>query len=65
MGDRRIGIGWQQATGYAGDFGGRQGVLAFLARHLPAGEARDWLHAQGTRLRLAAQPYDWGLNRAL
>lgn len=50
---------------YAGDFGGRQGVLAFLARHLPAGEARDWLHAQGTRPRLAAQPYDWGLNRAL
>ncbi len=42
---------------YAGDFGGRLGVLQFLAEHL--GLPREQL--QG--VRLVFHPYDWGLNK--
>lgn len=47
---------------YAGDFGGREGVLAFLKERLPDGEGRDWLRRQGPYVKLIYHPYDWGLN---
>jgi hypothetical protein len=47
---------------YAGDFGGRSGVLAFLKERLPDGEGRDWLRRQGPYVKLIYHPYDWGLN---
>jgi hypothetical protein len=47
---------------YAGDFGGRSGVIAFLKVSLPDGEGRDWLHRQGPYVKLIYHPYDWGLN---
>lgn len=47
---------------YAGDFGGRTGVLAFLAHHLTDDEQRDWLLAHQTTARLVYRPYDWHLN---
>ncbi len=47
---------------YAGDFGGRAGVLAFLKERLPDGEGRDWLRRQGPYVKLIYYPYDWGLN---
>lgn len=47
---------------YAGDFGGRAGVLAFLKERLPDGEGRDWLRRQGPHVKLIYHPYDWGLN---
>jgi hypothetical protein len=50
---------------YAGDFGGRAGVLAFLKERLPDGEGRDWLRRQGPYVKLIYHPYDWGLNSAL
>jgi hypothetical protein len=47
---------------YAGDFGGRSGVLAFLKVRLPDGEERDWLRWQSPYVKLIYHPYDWGLN---
>ena len=47
---------------YAGDFGGRDGVIAFLKERLPEGEERDWLRRQGHHVKLIHRPYDWGLN---
>lgn len=47
---------------FARDFGGRRGVVAFLLQYLPADERREWLATHRDRLRLAYQPYDWGLN---
>ena len=47
---------------YAGDFGGRAGILAFLKERLPDGEGRDWLRRQGPYVKLIYHPYDWGLN---
>jgi hypothetical protein len=47
---------------YAGDFGGRAGVLAFLKERLPDGAGRDWLRRQGPYVKLIYYPYDWGLN---
>lgn len=47
---------------YAGDFGGRAGVLAFLTERLPDSEGRDWLRRQGPYVKLSYHPYDWGLN---
>ena len=49
---------------YAGDFGGRAGVLAFLKDRLPDGEGRDWLRRQGPYVKLIFDPYVWGLNSA-
>ncbi|MCL6509677.1 MAG: DUF547 domain-containing protein [Anaerolineae bacterium] len=47
---------------YEGDFGGRAGVLRFLADHLPDDARRATIvtHAVATPLRYAK--YDWGLN---
>lgn len=50
---------------YAGDFGGRDGVLAFLLEHLPAGEDREWLASRRHDVTLNYQPYDWTLNTQL
>ncbi len=47
---------------YAGDFGGRAGVIAFLKERLPDGEERHWLRRQGPYVKLIYRPYDWGLN---
>lgn len=47
---------------FAGDFGGRDGVVALLLRRLPEGEARAWLGSRGAGVKLVYRPYDWGLN---
>ncbi|GIV95986.1 MAG: DUF547 domain-containing protein [Herpetosiphonaceae bacterium] len=46
---------------YAGDFGGRDGIIDFLLRYLPDDERRRWLSDQRDRARLVYQPYDWAL----
>ncbi|MBS1251237.1 MAG: hypothetical protein MAG451_00268 [Anaerolineales bacterium] len=47
---------------YAGDFGGRAGVIEFLLRHLPESEEREWLASHGSNVRFSYRPYDWTLN---
>jgi hypothetical protein len=47
---------------YQGDFGGRKGMLRFIAAHLPEDERRDWLAANQQTVRFRYKPYDWGLN---
>jgi hypothetical protein len=47
---------------YAGDFGGRAGVLAFVQAHLPDDPRRAWLQGQGKSPRIAYSRYDWQLN---
>ncbi len=47
---------------YAGDFGGRAGVIAFLLDHLPDDPRRSWLQARGHSAKLAYSRYDWQLN---
>ncbi len=47
---------------FAGDFGGRPGVIAFLLHYLPDDERRSWLEARGSRVRFGYHRYDWRLN---
>ncbi len=47
---------------YLGDFGGRAGLVRFLLRYLPEGEARDWFARNHPRLRWRFTRYDWGVN---
>lgn len=47
---------------YAGDFGGRAGVLAFVRDHLPDDPRRAWLQSQGAPAKPAYSRYDWQLN---
>lgn len=47
---------------YAGDFGGRVGVLRFLSEYLPNDERRALIERCGARTRLRYADYDWGLN---
>ncbi len=47
---------------YAGDFGGRSGVLAFLLKYLPDDDRRRWLSEHQATARLRYEPYDWALN---
>ena len=47
---------------FAGDFGGRPGVIAFLMHYLPNDERRAWLEMQGSRARLRYQRCEWSLN---
>jgi len=47
---------------YQGDFGGRNGVLSFIADHLPEDGRREWLADNQKNARLRYDPYDWGLN---
>jgi hypothetical protein len=46
---------------YAVDFGGKEGVLRFLAQHHPDAEARKTLTQPG--LSLSYAPYNWELNK--
>jgi hypothetical protein len=46
---------------YAGDFGGPEGVVRFIAARLPDDERRRWLAAQ-PEVDMEFKPYDWGLN---
>ncbi len=48
---------------YAPDFGGRAGVLDFIARHLLDYDHKRFVETRGSRLRVEYIPYDWGLNR--
>lgn len=47
---------------YEDDFGGRAGVLRFLAGHLPDDERRTTVAARGASTPLRYAKYDWGLN---
>ena len=47
---------------YQGDFGGRKGVLKFIADHLPEDDRREWLVDHQKTVRIRYEPYDWGLN---
>ncbi len=47
---------------YAGDFGGRAGVVRFLADHLPDDERRALLARPDAAPPLRYARYDWGLN---
>ncbi|MGH2593053.1 MAG: DUF547 domain-containing protein [Anaerolineae bacterium] len=47
---------------YAGDFGGRHGVIDFVLRYLEQGEQRAWLEENRGRVKVRYQAYDWGLN---
>jgi len=47
---------------FAGDFGGRAGVIACILRYLPAGSAGAWLAEHQVDARLVYRAYDWGLN---
>jgi hypothetical protein len=47
---------------YAGDFGGREGVLTFVRNHLPDDPRRAWLQQQGASAKIAYTRYDWQLN---
>ncbi|MFC1466609.1 MAG: DUF547 domain-containing protein [Candidatus Brachytrichaceae bacterium NZ_4S206] len=47
---------------YAGDFGGRAGVIRFLSAHLPDDDRRALIERFGAKTRLRYADYDWGLN---
>mgnify|MGYP001052309692 CR=1 FL=1 len=47
---------------FAGDFGGRAGVITCILRYLPAGSASAWLAEHQGDARLIYRAYDWGLN---
>jgi hypothetical protein len=47
---------------YEADFGGRQGVVEFLAKSLPDDDRREVLISGGDQLSFIYQRYDWGLN---
>jgi hypothetical protein len=47
---------------YEGDFGGKEGIIKFLIRHLPADHRREYITLNRSKLRLKYTPYDWRLN---
>jgi hypothetical protein len=47
---------------YESDFGGRDGVVEFLIRHLPDDERRRYLVSSAGDLALEHRSYDWTLN---
>ena len=47
---------------YQADFGGNQGVHAFLRENLPDDERRVWLETQEPTGNLYYLPYNWSLN---
>lgn len=49
---------------YAGDFGGRQGMLDVVRRYLPDDAARTWLDETGQSMVITFRAYDWSLNVA-
>lgn len=50
---------------YAGDFGGRAGVIDFLLCHLRDDASREWLAGNREKVTFSYQPYDWTLNARL
>lgn len=48
---------------YSRDFGGRKGIVDFLAKYRENGKERDFLLGPGTGARIAWKKYDWSLNR--
>ena len=49
---------------YAGDFGGRNGVVDFLIHHLPNGNRREFITTNRESIVLSYKAYDWSLNGA-
>lgn len=49
---------------FAGDFGGRHGVIEFLIKNLEAGERKEWLEEYRNSVKFHYKTYDWGLNSA-
>ncbi len=47
---------------YAADFGGRKGVLDFIARYLDDEEAAGFIKREGSKLKLKYLTSDWNLN---
>jgi hypothetical protein len=47
---------------YSRDFGGREGVFAFLLKYLYPGTARDHLAKRGKNMKVEYLFYDWNLN---
>jgi hypothetical protein len=48
---------------YQVDFGGKDGVIIFLLKHLADQDAADWLTVNQGLIKIKYHPYDWGLNR--
>ena len=47
---------------YKIDFGGKEGVIDFIIKHLPDDERRTWIQDNQGALKLRYDPYNWGLN---
>ena len=50
---------------YKGDFGGTQGVLSFLEKHLDDPKDKNWINNNLNSIRLVFYPYDWSLNNKI
>jgi hypothetical protein len=49
---------------YRKDFGGRQGLIEFLLKHIPKDRRWEWVSDHRDSLKLNYQPYDWDLNKS-
>ena len=47
---------------YKSDFGGREGIIDFLYKHLNEGELKNYIKDNRDSLRMKFQKYDWTLN---
>ena len=47
---------------YKIDFGGKEGVIDFIIKHLPDDERRTWIQEHQGALKLRYDPYNWGFN---
>ncbi len=47
---------------YKIDFGGKEGVIDFIIKHLPDDERRTWIQDNQGALKMRYDPYNWGLN---
>jgi hypothetical protein len=47
---------------YKIDFGGKEGVIDFIIKHLPDDDRRTWIQDNQEALKLRYDPYNWGLN---
>ena len=47
---------------YKIDFGGKEGVIDFIIKHLPDDERRTWIQDNQGALKIRYDPYNWGLN---
>jgi hypothetical protein len=48
---------------YQIDFGGKDGIINFLLKHLGEQDTIAWLTANRAHIKIKYHPYDWGLNR--